>query len=72
MDIIVKGKLKDNEIREYLRDLNILFDKTGDVELYKYMGDLYKMLNDKDKSSKYYDLFKANSRNGLLLLEIEE
>lgn len=72
MDIIVKGKLKDNEIREYLRDLNILFDKTEDVELYKYMGDLYKMLNDKDKSSKYYDLFKANSRNGLLLLEIEE
>lgn len=70
LDCIINKKLDKNDIDKYIDEIKDLFKSTNDYELYKYLGDLYKMKKDDKKSNECYDLFKENSRNGLLLLNL--
>lgn len=70
LDIVLKNKLSNDEYQELLDEINQYYKITKDLELYKYIGDIYYNLNQKDKAISYYNKVKDGSRNGLILLDI--
>ena len=72
MEIILKDKLSKEELENILEELMNYYENTNDVELNKYIGDVYKLLNKNKLSKEYYDKAKINNRNGLMLLEINK
>lgn len=70
LDIILKSKMNETEYKTLLNEINNYYKLTEDIELYKYIGDVYYNMNQKEKANVYYEKVKENSRNGLILLDI--
>lgn len=72
LDILVQSEIASEDRVSLMSEIEGYYDRTGDIELKKYLGDIYLQMGEKDKAFELYNMVKGNTRNGLILLDIEK
>jgi len=72
LDIILKNKLSKKDAESFIKEIEKYKSVTNDIELDKYLGDLFIILGKTKEAQEKYEFIKKYSRNGLLLLDIKE
>lgn len=72
LDIMLENNFDNLKYNKFIKEIEKYYKVTNDVELLKYIGDIYLKLDDKKKAFEYYNKVIASSRNGLLLLDIKK
>ena len=69
---MLENNFDNLKYNKFIKEIEKYYKVTNDVELLKYIGDIYLKLDDKKKAFEYYNKVIASSRNGLLLLDIKK
>lgn len=72
LDVLVQDKLDETVCRSLIEEIEEYYKQTDDIELKKYLGDIYLQIGEREKAFELYDMVKGNTRNGLILLDIEK